>query len=848
MMRYDLRAVLTTVWRMLRPRRRWLRFSIATLLLAMTAACVVLGVITQRGFKRAAAIRAIERAGGTIVYAHQLTHPDYDPLMQGLGDAEAPFWAQKLGKGYAEVAGINLPAATISEADFDGIGLFTQARSLHVSWSWLDDARLLKLEGLANLRILILSRTRITDVGLAALAEMNELKSVGLFDAAIEGPGLANLANKTSLEHLSLAGTDVDDAGLAHLSSLTQLEGLDLRGSRVTDAGLVHLARLTKLQQLGLSGTQVTGDGLRHIAQCKQLTGLNLSNTPLDDLGLVHLTGLSSLAGLDLSGTRVAGPGLAGLGGLTKLERLHLHGCPIDDAGIVNLPALPTLQYVDASCTSIGDAGAAWLAKLPWLVVLRLDDTRVSDRGATALGQTPYLRQASLNRSDMGDDGFVALCGAPQLTELNAYDSLVSDVGLDAAPAPVRFGVKLDGTRVSQAGVDRYKKRFGALAKLELRERPRRGPAATARQLQALANIEEHDSADALWERGVALSIANRSFGFSSMEQPLTTRQIAAIFRTATERADQPAPIFVAWGDSQPDRQAIATASSVIQSHLADHPESALLRQILEGADPQLLCYAAAAALDVAYTASWERVATFSQDAELARLAAEVLVRQNPDNALGYLLLAGRLPGKALAELRFASLERGLAAPRLEWHDTPLPAHVFEQARDGITNDEPVDDRCILPIKIDNCFVDGGLALAKVFNSGGMAGIGESEHIERKMALAVARTMARMRDSAAAAGSNAIGESNLPHDLVNRLMSLPAYAAAARNGQSRWNRIQRVYHDSKIDRSTGAALRLERLLPDLFLARQAAAIEVQQALVANGFAGSLDWLVETDSP
>ena len=57
---------------------------------------------------------------------------------------------------------------------------------------------------------------------------------------------------------LFLSRTQITDAGLAHLANLTNLRGLTLSNTQITDAGLVHLSNLTNLQVLYLSDTQIT--------------------------------------------------------------------------------------------------------------------------------------------------------------------------------------------------------------------------------------------------------------------------------------------------------------------------------------------------------------------------------------------------------------------------------------------------------------------------------------------------------------------------------------------------------------------------------------------------------------
>ncbi len=100
------------------------------------------------------------------------------------------------------------------------------------------DAQLQELASVGdNLVLLDLSRTNVTDAGLAALTKM---------------PGL---------RRLQLQETNVTDAGLAGVKTLPNLEVLNLYDTHITDAGLTTLAPLHKLRRLYLWRTMATAVG-----------------------------------------------------------------------------------------------------------------------------------------------------------------------------------------------------------------------------------------------------------------------------------------------------------------------------------------------------------------------------------------------------------------------------------------------------------------------------------------------------------------------------------------------------------------------------------------------------------
>ena len=100
-------------------------------------------------------------------------------------------------------------------------------------------------------------------------AELQELGAVGndlvwldLSRTGITDAGLAVVAKMPNLEHLDLRGTSVGDDGLESLAGLDNLETLSLYGTGVTDSGLKALQALPALRRLYLGGTPGTEKGL----------------------------------------------------------------------------------------------------------------------------------------------------------------------------------------------------------------------------------------------------------------------------------------------------------------------------------------------------------------------------------------------------------------------------------------------------------------------------------------------------------------------------------------------------------------------------------------------------------
>jgi Leucine-rich repeat (LRR) protein len=208
--------------------RRWLvpRYSLRTLLLMMTAACLFSGywlnsAIHQRNavrrFYELTAQRPASLQGDhvtTMGYRYQGRDDYYEPII--------PWWAQPLKmvlgeEAFGEITGVQLLGSPATDED------------------------------------------------LRFLASMPELERINLSGTKITDAGLIHLQNCPRLTFVSLEDTAVTDQGLAQLLALQELEGLSLSGTKITDAGLDELAKLPNLSELWLRKTEITNQGYRKL-------------------------------------------------------------------------------------------------------------------------------------------------------------------------------------------------------------------------------------------------------------------------------------------------------------------------------------------------------------------------------------------------------------------------------------------------------------------------------------------------------------------------------------------------------------------------------------------------------
>lgn len=187
-----------------KPKRRWLRFSLRTLLVFVVVLSVPLTWFAwrlEKARRQREAVEAILGLGGVVAYDYQV-----DESGEWIEGAEptAPEWLRKLlgDDFFCDVLCVDVfPAPKFGD----------------------DEARHLK--------------------------GLTELEHLYLF-SQISDSGLAHLEGLTKLKTLSLNGTQISDSGLAHLEGLTRLETLYLHGSLFT-----------------LDDMQVTGEGIQELQQ-----------------------------------------------------------------------------------------------------------------------------------------------------------------------------------------------------------------------------------------------------------------------------------------------------------------------------------------------------------------------------------------------------------------------------------------------------------------------------------------------------------------------------------------------------------------------------------------------------
>ena len=329
-------------------RRRWLQFSLRSLLIFTTLCAVAAALLArrmeQKGNERDA-VEAIRRAGGTVRYGYQ-----YDRSGKAVPNAMPTGWAW-----LRVLLGDNF----FSEVDSVFLYAPVRCRALGRADPGTKDLKRLELVGekpadddldyivrLPRLTTFGVPGNKITDVGLAKICALRELNSLDISGSAISDAGLAALVNLPALEHLTLEHTSISDEGIAKLRILSKLSSLNLAGTRISDASLKYLQSIENLEWLNLSQTQITNAALPKVAALRKLRSLDLKDTVVDDKGIELLAKLSNLQFLDLRNKRITDIGLKRLEEMKQLRSLQLTAKNTSDRALERIGEVNQLPLV----------------------------------------------------------------------------------------------------------------------------------------------------------------------------------------------------------------------------------------------------------------------------------------------------------------------------------------------------------------------------------------------------------------------------------------------------------------------------------------------------------------------
>ena len=221
------------------------RFTLRTLLIAVTILSSVLGWWVHRTRVQQTAIRRLVQAGGTVEYSYYYEPIHNDSWVQGFeAHTVVPKWLrQMMGEDYfTSVISVDLMNCSDEAADVNElmrvVGDLKHLRFFRVP-DGLTDAGMKHLAHLKLLERLELRYPRISDAGMHHLAALNNLVQLELSDTPVSDVGLANahIADKRRLRILSMSHTAISDDGLFMLVNIPKLWLINVNFTNVTDGG-----------------------------------------------------------------------------------------------------------------------------------------------------------------------------------------------------------------------------------------------------------------------------------------------------------------------------------------------------------------------------------------------------------------------------------------------------------------------------------------------------------------------------------------------------------------------------------------------------------------------------------
>lgn len=254
-----------------------------------------------------------------------------------LGEPVEPFWS------------VDLHATRVDDADLLHLKQIKDLKFLALGGNDLTDKGIRAVAELPQLTLLnLINLFEVTDLGLDKIADVGTLERLTLNGLNITDRGLKRFGRLHNLKHLDLRSLPITDEALKVLKTLKQLEELDLSKTKITDLGCAELVDLPALKLLNLEGAAVGNDGVKLLSGSKSLTSLNLSDTKIDDEGLRHISAFEKLDGLSLLRTRISDEGLKHLQAskLTNLWLAFLDNDKITDQGLRHLQDMKTLKQL----------------------------------------------------------------------------------------------------------------------------------------------------------------------------------------------------------------------------------------------------------------------------------------------------------------------------------------------------------------------------------------------------------------------------------------------------------------------------------------------------------------------
>jgi hypothetical protein len=236
----------------LKSRRRWFRFSLRSMLVAVTLLCVWLGVIANRANQQRRAVERLTSHNGdgawwSLSYDYQTDEHGSTalPVNAPRPSPPGPKWLRELiGIDYfVTFVGADMYVKSAGDDSIAALEDFPQLCSLDVHGPGVTDSVFARLSKLTQLRYLCLYDNSITESGWESVGRFIHLKRLVLGGSNVTDSALERIAALDDLDELRMVDCPITDVEIQHIKKLRRLKFLDIRGTGVTDAGVEDLKR-----------------------------------------------------------------------------------------------------------------------------------------------------------------------------------------------------------------------------------------------------------------------------------------------------------------------------------------------------------------------------------------------------------------------------------------------------------------------------------------------------------------------------------------------------------------------------------------------------------------------------
>lgn len=281
----------------------------------------------------------------------------------------------------------------------------------------IEDKFLDNFRGLADLQILILTETSITDRGLANLTNegrqpLPSLQRLHLDDTKISQDGLRFLSGSRDLSELWLEGTVITDGAV--LDQFPKLKNLGLGHTSLTTDELQEIiARFPQLNLLTIDGLHLTETMARTLADLPELRDLYLRKLT-SDFEPDHLARLPLLTELYVNSddsTVFDDDFWKVVAGLHQLQTLMCQGVT-DQALAKSRPMAQTEQLIVISKVVTGESLAKTMSKFPNVSSLMVKYSDWTDNNVQQLRSLKSLRKIDLTGNKASAEAIKALSAA----------------------------------------------------------------------------------------------------------------------------------------------------------------------------------------------------------------------------------------------------------------------------------------------------------------------------------------------------------------------------------------------------------------------------------------------------